>query len=75
MDYSARTRRRRGSRVTDIGAKIGAGAAESSLRAQRIGRRSATVQFSVVGANGRTIAFPAVHVQFAPLTVYKSDVL
>jgi hypothetical protein len=35
----------------------------------------ATVQFSMVGATGRTIAFPAVHAQFAPLTVHKSVVL
>jgi hypothetical protein len=36
---------------------------------------SATVQFSVVGATSRTIAFPAVHVQFALPTVYKLVVL
>jgi hypothetical protein len=29
----------------------------------------------VVGATSRTIAFPAVHVRFAPLTVHKSVVL
>ena len=34
-------------------------------------RRSATVQFSMVGATRRTIAFPAVHVYFAPPTVHK----
>ena len=34
-----------------------------------------TVQFTVVGAIGRRIAFPAVHVQFAPPTVHKSDLL
>jgi hypothetical protein len=30
-----------------------------------------SVQFSVVGATSRTVTFPAVHVQFAPLTVHK----
>jgi len=38
-------------------------------------RRNPTVQFSVVGAISRTIAFPAVHVRFAPPTVHKSVVL
>jgi hypothetical protein len=37
--------------------------------------RFATVQFSVVGATSRAIAFAAVHVQFAPPTVHKSVVL
>jgi hypothetical protein len=34
-----------------------------------------TVQFSVVGAVSRTIAFPAVHVEFAWPTVHKSEQL
>jgi hypothetical protein len=37
--------------------------------------REATVRFSVVGATGRTIAFPDVHVRFAPPTVHRSVVL
>jgi hypothetical protein len=38
-------------------------------------RPCVTVRFSVVGATSRTIAFPAVHVQFARLTVHRSDVV
>ena len=34
--------------------------------------KALTVQFSVAGATSRRIAFPAVHVQFAPTTVHKS---
>jgi hypothetical protein len=33
----------------------------------------ATVRFSVVGATGRRVAFPAVHGQFAPPTVHRSS--
>jgi hypothetical protein len=38
-------------------------------------KRGPTVQFSVVGAISRTIAFPTVYGQFALATVHKSDVL
>jgi hypothetical protein len=34
-------------------------------------QRGATVQFSVVGAPRRTIAFPALHVEFTQATVHK----
>jgi hypothetical protein len=45
------------------------------VKPHRNGRRGASVQFSVVSATSRTIAFPAVHVQFAPPPVHISDVL
>ena len=44
---------------------------------RRVGRagQPSTVRFSVVGATSRTIAFPAVHVQFASSTVHRSVLL
>jgi hypothetical protein len=43
--------------------------------AARGGAFGATVQFSVAGAIIRRVAFPALHVQFAPPTVQRSVVL
>jgi PAS domain len=52
--------------------KIARDITEQKRSQEQIG---ATVQFSVVGATSRRVAFPAVHVQFAPPAVHKSVLL
>ena len=64
---------KKGNRLKDFAPHRGSSLRERSSALG--GRRGMTVQFTVVGAIGRRIAFPAVHVQFAPPTVHKSDVL